>query len=154
MIDFIERFLRGADLAFAGLGRAARCRSLRRVYLWLTLFAGALNLLFLGLGIWALFYYLPINESLSQWEIFARWIMRGIGSIVLLLVATPIALVAVNTLFGAFAEIPFYAVLEETNPQLVAELKARAGLSRSRSILYSLRRLGMLLFLLVIALVS
>ncbi len=137
----VGRFARGFELGLRGLARAARTPEVRKTYVWVVALLFVVTLTLDGLGLWATFRFLPFSSE-SAW---ARWISYGLAPVLVLvtLFAAPLVALASLTLFvPPLADLPFFGVLRVRSPTRSAILETMGQLVWTKSVLYTIRRLG------------
>lgn len=139
--------LSGVTAAFRGLQRAWTIPDVTRAYVMLSLALLLVTVLLDVLGIALVWRYTGATEDVTWWLSFGLVLLRGLGILVVLMVAPIVALVVVNNVAPWLAERVFLAGLRSVAPARADALAAAPGLPLAASLWGSLLRLSSFLLL-------
>jgi CysZ protein len=136
-----KTFYRGVQAAFEGIKVAFRDPGVRKAYLRVMLGMLALTLVIDALGLWWLFTWVDPSAAEEAWMGLIHWLLRILGSAVILLVAPLIAILIMNIAFPFFNEPVFMAGLRAQDPERADRVAAGPGMPLRASALIAAFRL-------------
>ncbi len=126
-------FFRGVRAAFEGVRVALADPGVRKAYLRVALSMLALTVTIDGLGLWALFEWVDPSTADRAWMGVVAWVVRILGSLLVLMIGPLIAILTINILFPVFNEPLFMAGLRAQDPARADRVAAGPGMRLSTS---------------------